>query len=159
MLKLNSTSLNKIRIHATRAYPEECCGMLLGREEEGSRRVGDVVEVANKKEENRGRRYLITPEDYQSAEEKAKAEGVQILGFYHSHPDHPAKPSQFDLDHALPWWSYLIISVESGQPASVASWRLKDDRLEFIEEAIEVEDAEFVRSSMESDEKPSRKYE
>jgi len=150
MLKLNHTSLHKMKVHAMRAYPEECCGVLFGQEAGELRRVCDVLEVGNQRTENRERRYLITPEEYRSAERRAHEESMEIIGFYHSHPDQPASPSQFDLEQALPWWLYLIISVESGQPAEVSSWTLRDDRSRFDEETVEVEDGQFVHRCKES---------
>jgi proteasome lid subunit RPN8/RPN11 len=144
MLKLNETAVQKMKLHAVRTYPEECCGVLLGRDAGDFKEVCDVLEVRNQGAENRERRFLISPEDYQRAERLARREGVEIVGFYHSHPDHPATPSQFDLDHALPFWSYLIVSVEGGQPASVASWVLKEDRSQFDQERTEVFEGELV---------------
>jgi proteasome lid subunit RPN8/RPN11 len=119
---------------------------MLGRDSDDARQVCDVIEIRNTKDENRARRYLITPEDYKRAEELAAKEGLQILGLYHSHPDHPAQPSQFDLDHALPWWSYVIVSVEEGLPTSVRSWLLRDDRSAFDEETLAVLDGEFIHN-------------
>lgn len=144
MIRLNHTSLHKIKLHGMQAYPEECCGVLLGRDLGDSKQVCDIWEVKNSKEENRERRFLISPEDYKQAEILAKDEKMDILGLYHSHPDHPARPSQFDLDHAFPYWSYIIVSVEDAQPSAVSSWLLKDDRSEFVEEHIEIVDGQFV---------------
>ena len=128
MMTLGHTVLHKIKLHAMEAWPEECCGVLLGSENGATRRVCDVVPLTNAREENRGRRFLVTPEEYRSAERRAKEEGVAVLGFYHSHPDHPAQPSAFDLEHAMPWFSYVIASVERGLPTNVRSWVLLDDR-------------------------------
>lgn len=139
MLQLNHTARHKIKVHAMQTYPEECCGVMLGREVNGMRQVCDVLEIRNTKDENRTRRYLITPEDYRHAEKLAGNEGLGVLGVYHSHPDHPAQPSQFDLDHAQPWFSYVIVSVEKGLPTAVRSWLLRDDRSAFEEERIEDE--------------------
>ena len=143
MLKLNHTALHKIKLHAMQMYPEECCGVLIGRDDGQAKTICDVLEIKNAKEENRGRRFLITPEDYRWAEARAKEEGVEVMGFYHSHPDHPARPSQFDLDHAIPWCSYVITSVEEKLPTMVKSWLLKDDRSDFEEEELEILDGEF----------------
>jgi proteasome lid subunit RPN8/RPN11 len=136
-LALTHTAMHKIKVHAMEAYPEECCGILLGTEGEAGKEVYDVMRIGNAKEENRTRRFLITPEEYRKAEEAARAEGLGVMGFYHSHPDHPARPSQFDLDHAWPWCSYVIAAVEQKIPAAVKSWVLKEDRSGFDEEIIE----------------------
>ena len=144
MIEMNHTAFHKAKLHAMQTYPEECCGVLLGTDNDTTRHVCDVLEIRNTKDENRTRRYLITPEAYKHAEEYAAKEGVQILGLYHSHPDHPAQPSQFDLDHALPWFSYVIVSVEKGIPAVTRSWLLRDDRSAFDEEELVVLDGEFI---------------
>ena len=99
--------------------------------------ICDVVRIGNAREENRTRRFLITPEEYARAEAAAGAQGLGVMGFYHSHPDHPARPSQFDLEHAWPWCSYVIVAVEERIPAAVKSWVLKEDRSGFDEEIIE----------------------
>lgn len=130
-------AMHKIRVHAMEAYPEECCGILIGKEESAGKEVYDVLRIGNAKEENRTRRFLITPEEYRRAEAGAGAAGLGVMGFYHSHPDHPARPSQFDLDHAWPWCSYVIVAVEQRIPAAVKSWILKDDRSGFDEELID----------------------
>jgi len=136
-IAVERTALNKIRVHAIEAYPEECCGVLVGAEGGSGKEVLDVIRVGNAKEEDRTRRFLITPEEFRRAEKEADAGGLGVMGFYHSHPDHPARPSQFDLEHAWPWCSYVIIAVEQGNPAAVKSWVLKDDRSGFDEEVIE----------------------
>lgn len=143
MIKLNHTSLHKIKIHAMKTYPEECCGVLMGRDLEEARVVCDILEMRNAKDEDRQRRYLIQPEDYKVAEEEAKREGVGIVGFYHSHPDHLAQPSEFDLEQAMPYWSYIIVSVTHGQPDHVRSWVMDDDRSKFEEELIDILDGQF----------------
>jgi proteasome lid subunit RPN8/RPN11 len=136
MLKIGDTLLEKIKSHARRTYPEECCGILLGDASESTRWVSDTIELANASEANRRRRFIITPDDYTIAEELARDRGLEILGFYHSHPDHPARPSDFDLEHAMPWWSYVIVGVENGLPVAITSWLLREERLGFDEEPI-----------------------
>ena len=143
MLKVHHAALHKIKLHAMQAYPEECCGVLLGGVDGGTRTVCDVLEIRNARDENRGQRFLISPDDYRLAERQARNEGVELLGFYHSHPDHPAQPSQFDLDHAMPWCSYVITSVVDRLPNAVRSWVLLDDRSAFQEERVEVLDGAF----------------
>ena len=122
-----------IRQHAVAAYPDECCGALLG-----SPRgvVREALPLDNHTDEERRRRFVVTPQDYQQAEARADALGVELIGFYHSHPDHPAAPSQFDLDHAWPNLSYVIVSVRAGQDRELRSWRLRPDRSRFDEETV-----------------------
>ena len=137
MLILATHFVQRIRVHARREYPDECCGFLFGSSEGDIRHVTRLHEMVNARGKNRSRRYLITPEQFRNAEQWAQGMRLEILGLYHSHPDHPARPSQFDLDHALPWWSYVIVSVEQGRPTALSSWVLKDDRSAFVEERIE----------------------
>jgi proteasome lid subunit RPN8/RPN11 len=138
LLELSQGQREEIVGHAGREYPHECCGLLLGRLEGGGRKaVVEVLPVSNAREEaSRHNRSLITPEEYLRGERHARARRLDIVGNYHSHPDHPAVPSQFDLEHAWPTWSYVIISVRGGQAADVRSWELAADRSRFDEEEI-----------------------
>jgi len=122
-----------LRRHAGRIYPNECCGALLG---PAPGRVTRAFPLDNTFPDQQRRRFLVGPEEYRRAEVRAGDMGLQLLGFYHSHPDHPAEPSQFDLDHAWPNLSYLIVSVRQGQPKEARSWRLKIDRSAFEEEFV-----------------------
>ncbi len=140
MLTIQPGFLGQMRDHARRAYPEECCGIFLGTADGDEKKVHELLELTNSSEQQRTRRYLVRPEDYLRAETEARNKGLDVLGFYHSHPDHPARPSQFDLEHAFPFWSYLIISVEKGEPVTMASWLLRDDRSKFDEEEFDVAD-------------------
>ena len=137
-MKISKPLLEKIRAHGKRTYPEECCGILLGRMNGGEKIIGDIVEIENTLDVERKRRYLIPPEIYQRAEKDARQRGMEIVGFYHSHPDHPAVPSQFDLENAWGWFSYLITRIESGEPKETTSWVLRDDRSAFEGEALEI---------------------
>ena len=131
-LRLQPGAEAAIRAHGRNAFPHECCGALLGRD-------GVVVEafaLPNTTEEGPRRRFLVRPEDYRAAEKRARDTGLELLGFYHSHPDHPARPSQYDLDHAWPSFSYVIVSVMAGEDKVLTSWRLKDDRSAFAEENV-----------------------
>ena len=121
-----------IRAHGRDTYPHECCGALIGRE--GN--VAEAFPLPNTTEEGPRRRFLVRPDDYRQAEMRASAAGGELLGFYHSHPDHPAEPSQYDLDHAWPFFSYVILSVKNAEPAEMRSWRLRDDRSQFDEEPL-----------------------
>ena len=124
----------EIRRHGSQTYPDECCGALYGREGV----VTSTLALPNTTEEGPRRRFLVRPQDYRDAERRATELGVDLLGFYHSHPDHPARPSQYDLDHAWPFFSYVIVSVRSGQPEEMTSWRLLEDRSAFEAEDLEV---------------------
>ena len=123
-----------IRAHGQETYPHECCGALIGR----GRVVSDVLALPNTTEEGPRRRFLVRPSDYRAAEQRASELGAELLGFYHSHPDHPARPSQYDLDHAWPFFSYIIVSVRGGTPEDMTSWRLRDDRSTFDPEDLVV---------------------
>ncbi|HEX2252922.1 MAG TPA: M67 family metallopeptidase [Thermoanaerobaculia bacterium] len=131
--------LTVIHRHASATYPEECCGVLVGRELRGIQGVfvERVLSVGNAREESRENRFLIPPETVLAAQKEARAAGLDVVGYYHSHPDHPARPSEFDREHAWPGLSYLIVSVEKGQAVETRSWRLAEDRSRFDEEAVD----------------------
>src|SRR5258706_13322894 len=112
-----------IRRHGEETYPHECCGALVGK----SGLVTDIVALPNTTEEGPRRRFLVRPSDYRLAESRATELGGELLGFYHSHPDHPARPSQYDLDHAWPTFAYIIVAVAAGAPPDMTRWFLKDD--------------------------------
>jgi proteasome lid subunit RPN8/RPN11 len=118
-----------IRRHGEETFPHECCGALIGT----GRQVTAAVALPNTTEEGPRRRFLVRPADYREAERRASELGGELLGFYHSHPDHPARPSQFDLDHAWPNFAYVIVSVMSGRARDMTVWFLKDDRSRFDE--------------------------
>ena len=132
-LTLGAGVADAIRAHGRETYPHECCGALVGADGV----VSATVPLPNTTEEGPRRRFLVRPGDYQQAEQAATAAGRALLGFYHSHPDHPAQPSQYDLDHAWPSFSYVIVSVMDGQPGDLRSWTLKADRSAFDEEVVE----------------------
>lgn len=121
--------------HAAEAYPEECCGALIGTDGE-PRSVVRVVAAGNARSEDRARRYLIEPGAVLAVERGAEEDGLEVIGFYHSHPDHPARPSSFDRDHAWPWYSYVIVEATSSGAGAPRAWRLRDDRSEFEEQEI-----------------------
>jgi len=139
-MKTSPDILDRIRVHGARAYPEEGCGFLLGRvTEEGVNHVSDLAPVANRQTENRARRYQITADDYRAAEAEADRQGLDIVGFYHSHPDHPAHPSETDLEEAtFPGYTYVIVSVHEGTPEDLTAWSLTPDRSRFEAEDIAV---------------------
>ena len=123
----------EIRAHGAATYPDECCGVLLG-PRDGI--VSGTAPLDNSTDLERRRRFLIGPDDYRRAEKQAAARGLDIVGFYHSHPDHPAEPSAFDLAHAWPNLSYAIVSIRGGVPRELRSWRLRADRSGYDEESI-----------------------
>ena len=128
--------LNKIRKHGVRTYPHECCGVLLGKTTNGSKNVETILPLNNEFNDSNGstnNRYMISPNAYKNSEEFAKKNGFEILGFYHSHPDALARPSEFDRDHAWPWYSYIIVSVQKGEPMELFAWQLEEDRSKFSE--------------------------
>lgn len=131
-----------IRAHGVETYPNECCGALYGRDKV----VTATFALPNTTEEGPRRRFLVRPTDYREAEARATALGVELLGFYHSHPDHPARPSQYDLDHAWPFFSYIIVSVRAGVSEDMTSWLLRDDRSGF-----ETEDLTYAEHHSHSD--------
>jgi len=131
-LVLTPAALAAIRRHGVEAYPHECCGALIGR----SGVVSEAFALPNTTDEGPRRRFLVRPSDYRDAERRASQLGADLLGFYHSHPDHPARPSQYDLDHAWPFFSYVILSVRAGAAGDLTSWRLRDDRSAFEEEEV-----------------------
>lgn len=138
-LALSVDMLADIHAHGEQAYPEEGAGLLLGSVEGERRRVLEVVKLANRGEAaERGRRYRLAPQDYLRGEELAAQRGLQVLGIFHSHPDHPERPSEFDRQWAWPFFSYLITSVEEGRAITSRAWVLREDRSAFLEEPLEV---------------------
>jgi len=119
----------EIRRHGEETYPHECCGALVG----ANGHTTATVALPNTTEEGPRRRFMVRPSDYRLAEQRAQELGGDLLGFYHSHPDHPARPSQYDLDHAWPTFAYIIVSVMSGRAAEMTVWFLKEDRSIFDE--------------------------
>jgi len=136
-LVITPRHLQTIDRHAAMSYPEECCGVLIGHSDAESTVVERVLSVGNERSDSRHNRFLINPETILAAHKEARALGLDVVGYYHSHPDHPARPSEFDRDHAWPGVSYLIVSVERGRVVDTRSWRLADDREKFDEEAVE----------------------
>ena len=140
MLKLSSEIEEKIRQAGAAAYPNECCGILFGSEENGVNMVKALKSIENARESGEQyHRFLITAEDMMEAELEARKRKLEIVGFYHSHPDHPAQPSDYDRDHALPFYSYIILRVAEGRPELMTSWRLQLSREAFDREELEIE--------------------
>ncbi len=128
--------LAEIREHGEATYPHECCGFLLGRIEESRRVVEQTRRAQNQRDDSPQNRYQISPQDYIRADRAAREAGLDIVGFYHSHPDHPARPSQFDLDNAWPELVYVIVAVNQGKAGETTAWMLADDRSRFLPEEI-----------------------
>jgi len=153
-LKIRQPAIDAVRQHGARDYPNECCGILLGAASGMEKQVREAVPLKNLRTdpemgqkllplnspamESERNRFLIDPREQIRVEKEARARGLEVLGFYHSHPDYPARPSKYDLEHAWPWYSYIILSVERGQPADLTSWVLADDRERFDPEEMEV---------------------
>lgn len=136
-LKLTKALLDQIWVHGEAAYPEEGAGLLLGSDINGERQVTAILPIDNAREDTaRHNRYLITAQDMLAGEQQAMRLGLDIVGVFHSHPDHPNQPSEFDRQWALPWFSYVITSVAQGAAHGSRSWRLADDRSQFTEEIL-----------------------
>lgn len=139
MIELNEPQLIEMREHAQRDYPFECCGLMLGRFAEGRKVVVQTYPISNAREEEAKRnRFLIRPEELLRGEKYARENGFDVVGFYHSHPDDRAVPSQYDLEHAWPTYSYIVVSVEKGQAVDLRSWEMESDRSRFNEEEIAI---------------------
>ncbi|MDR1915592.1 MAG: M67 family metallopeptidase [Synergistaceae bacterium] len=136
MIFLDDAVNRAIRNEAEASYPNECCGILLGTvDPDGARSVTEIIEIDNTSDaDEQYHRFTIGPDDFMRAEIEARRRGVDVLGFYHSHPDHPAMPSDYDLKHAMPCYSYVIVAVESGKSAALTSWEMTPDRARFIQE-------------------------
>jgi proteasome lid subunit RPN8/RPN11 len=138
MLRLPEALLNKIHEHGEKAYPDEGAGFMLGADG-NERAVTDILPLTNAREDlARRNRYLFTAEDYLKAELEAERLGLDLIGVFHSHPDHPNQPSEFDREWAQPFFSYIITSVREGKALESRSWRLVEDRSEFQEEPIQI---------------------
>jgi proteasome lid subunit RPN8/RPN11 len=136
-LVISPRHLQTISRHAMASYPEECCGVLIGRSLDDATVVERLLSVGNERQDSRHNRYLISPETVLAAQKEARALGLDIVGYYHSHPDHPARPSEFDRENAWPWVSYLIVSLAGRRVVETRSWRLTEDRASFDEEVID----------------------
>ncbi|MFW9929496.1 MAG: Mov34/MPN/PAD-1 family protein [Candidatus Thorarchaeota archaeon] len=134
---ISNENIKKIRVHGEQTYPEECCGFLIGYSNDENK-VVMIKSTDNVSSEMRERRYNIDPLVILAVDKEVEKMGLEILGIYHSHPDHPAKPSMFDLDHAWPNVSYVVLSIVQGKSEAMTSWRLSNDRKEFIEEELKI---------------------
>ena len=134
-LDVNEAAMAEMKTHSEEAFPDECCGFFYGEEKDGDRSVSLAKRIINVKEGDKRRRFEISSKDYIGAERYAIREGLTLIGIYHSHPVHPAIPSEHDLAVAMPWFSYIIVSVELTGVEHVRSWQLNDSR-QFEEEVI-----------------------
>jgi proteasome lid subunit RPN8/RPN11 len=153
-LRFQPAQLDAIQRHSEADYPAECCGILLGHSDTELKdiievtpvtnlrldpaRAGEVIPLEDPSRESERNRFLIDPREQLRVEKDARARGLTVLGYYHSHPDHPARPSSYDREHAWPWYSYVIVSVEAGNARDTRSWVLSDDRATFEPENLEV---------------------
>ena len=154
-LEFSSDLLAEIHAHGGSAYPEEGAGLLLGRVEGAQKRVEAILKLANTREDGARRsRYLLDPHDYLRGEQEAARLGLDVIGVFHSHPDHPNRPSEFDLEWAMPWFSYLITSVQAGRAVESRSWLLAEDRRGFEEESVIVLSEENISAAEPPDYSP-----
>lgn len=138
MITIAEKQLAEIREHGVRDYPYECCGLLLGRFAIESKIVTETFPISNAREESAKRnRFLITPEELMKGERYAREHDLEVVGFYHSHPDSPAVPSQYDLEHAWPTYSYIIVSTRADRAGDLFSWEQEPDRSRFNQEEIQ----------------------
>ena len=141
-IRINHLDLNNIKKHGEDDYPHECCGFLFGTSTNDTKTIMKIRPVQNSRNsENRHNRYLITPQEFLKAEHQARLDGLDIIGFYHSHPDAEARPSQYDLDYSWPVYSYLIVSVKNREAKEATCWQIKDDRSEFLQEELAINTA------------------
>ncbi len=143
ILTISTELAERIRAHGAETYPHECCGALLGKDSE-PREILGLFPLINRRDDSPRNRFSVSTADVVEAEKVARQQGLDVVGWYHSHPDHPARPSQYDRDHAWPWYSYIIDSVAEGCPQDMTSWRLNDDREQFSPEEIEIKQSAAV---------------
>jgi proteasome lid subunit RPN8/RPN11 len=139
MLELNAKHVDDIKRHGEADYPHECCGLLIGQFSENNSKkiVLETYPISNAREEEAKRnRFLITDKELMRGEKYARERKLDVIGFYHSHPNCPAVPSGYDLDHALPTYSYIIVSVVEGSAVDLKSWEQEPDRSKFNQEEI-----------------------
>lgn len=138
MIETSDVLRKQIENHGEQTYPNECCGILLGKVEADGRKVLVKLTAAGNTREaaEQYHRFEISADELLGAERQAMKEGLDVLGFYHSHPDHPARPSEYDRQHAFPFYSYIIVSVAKGKAEDFTCWELDDKTLQFNEEEI-----------------------
>ena len=143
-LVLEPRHATAIRRHGEADYPAEACGLIGGTVDGARKRAMALVPLVNQRTDAARNRYLIDPVSFRRAQERLDRDGLDVIGVYHSHPDHPAVPSTFDREHAWPWLSYVIVGVARGRAGEMTSWTLSDDRAAFDEESITIEERKVV---------------
>ena len=139
VIEITQTQLANIRHHGKSQFPYECCGFLLGTFKNNSKQVQKLLPVDNAAaKQDSHHRFLITAQMYVNAEKHATRQQMNILGYYHSHPNSTAHPSNYDLTHAWIWYSYLIVSIIGGKSVDILSWTLRGDRSAFDQENIKI---------------------
>jgi proteasome lid subunit RPN8/RPN11 len=139
MITISESLLREIRAHGVKDYPYECCGLLLGRFDAEGKLVTETYPISNAREESAKRnRFLIEPVELMRGERYARDHDLEVVGFYHSHPDSPAVPSQYDLEHAWPTYSYIIVKTLADDATDLFSWEQEPDRSKFNPEEIRV---------------------
>jgi proteasome lid subunit RPN8/RPN11 len=136
VIRVSESFRRRIKEHARQTYPYECCGILLGRVDGDLKVVTEIRGLDNEHEEGHERRYLISPQQMFEVQRDARARKLDILGVYHSHPDHPNRYSEYDRSHAWPWYSYIIVSVLKGEPKQMRCWILSDDQAKMHQEKM-----------------------
>ena len=134
-IDIEQISLDEMIKDAVKTFPDECCGFIFGKEKNDNRTVIKIQVAGNAKEGDKRRRFVISPKDYLKAEQFADTNNLQLIGVYHSHPNHPAIPSEHDRVAAQPFFSYIIISVINHEFDHIRSWQLNDEH-QFEEEKI-----------------------
>ena len=141
ILRLTPDLMQEIHAHGEATYPEEGAGLLLGKTDGNHKLAAAILKLANTREDSaRHNRFLLTPQDYLRGEQAAARLGLDVIGVFHSHPDHPNRPSEFDREWAMPWFSYIITTVQEGRATESRSWQLKEDHSAFFEEQMVIQD-------------------
>ena len=139
MITISESLLDEIRTHGVKDYPYECCGLLLGHFNADSKVVTETYPISNAREESAKRnRFLIEPAELMRGERYAREHDLEVVGFYHSHPDSPAVPSQYDLEHAWPTYSYIIVKTLADEATDLFSWEQEPDRSRFNQEELRI---------------------
>ena len=141
---LEKVALQSIFNHARSTYPEECCGFLLGSDSR-LRKINRALRAQNSSNESPRNRYNIQPEELIHADEEARKLRLNLIGIYHSHPDAAAQPSSIDLEHAWPWYTYLVLSVQSGEPRYITAWLLNEDGSRFNREHLKIVSSKSIK--------------
>ena len=138
--------VEQINRHGEQDYPHECCGFMYGHVSGEERHITELRMQSNEREDSRENRFLISPDEFMQAERYARKTGLDMLGVYHSHPDHPAIPSEFDREHAWPWYTYLIVNVGKGKAGVLKGWQLREDRSGYDELELTIEEESNIQS-------------